>query len=209
MNEIVLSTAYLPNTEYFGKLLSSPSVRIEQHENYIKQTYRNRCDILTANGVTPLVIPVKRLHGAKMPVREVCIDYDTNWQTIHWRAINAAYRSSPFFEYYIDDLLPFYRQREKFLFDFNMKLLTAMMEICGINTEVKLTPHYEQKYDEDLDFRYSISPKSKNISQYKPTPYYQVFNDRMSFQPNLSILDLVCNEGNNSWTVLSNGISAV
>jgi hypothetical protein len=184
---------------------------MERYENYVKQSYRNRCEILTSNGILPLIIPIKRRHGEKMPVKDVRIDYDTNWQTIHWRAISAAYSSSPFFNYYIDDLLPFYENREEFLFDFNLKLIFKLMEICGISTKIEFTSHYESHYEDALDFRTSLSSKSKNNSDnsYKPTPYYQVFRDKANFQPNLSILDLVCNEGNNSWSVLKSSHNSV
>ncbi|MDR1129498.1 MAG: WbqC family protein [Prevotellaceae bacterium] len=198
---IALSTAYLPNIRYFSKLLHGEAV-IEQHENYLKQTFRNRCEILTAGGIMSLTVPVKHT-GSKIPIRDIRIDYADNWQRLHWRTINAAYRSSPFFMYYEDDFLPFFTKREEFLFDFNCKMLDMLIELTGLKTTIKLSDSYLQNCD--MDFRYLISPKNKTADpDFSPVPYWQVFSSKFGFQPNLSILDLLCNEGNNSYSIIKN-----
>lgn len=206
-NRVILSTAYLPNIQYFTKLING-KVILEQHENFVKQTYRNRCEILTANGVMPLIIPIKHL-GTKIPVRDVKIDYTDNWQRLHWRALVAAYRSSPFFEYYEDDFVPFYEKKIDFLYDYNFQLLQLLIELTGIKTDIVFSESYITEKNPDTDFRMSITPKANKPvdSSFFPAPYYQVFNDRSGFAPNLSIFDLLCNEGNNTYSILLNSIS--
>jgi hypothetical protein len=196
---IILSTAYLPNVQYFTKLLHG-TVALEQHENYLKQTYRNRCEILTANGVMSLSIPVKHC-APKIKIRDVRIDYTDDWQKIHRRTIISAYGSSPFFEYYADDLLPFYEKKEEFLFDFNRNLLNTLLELTSIRADICLSGSYTHDYDRD--YRTSINPKTKlNDPCFTVVPYYQVFGSKFAFQPNLSILDLLCSEGNNTYSIL-------
>ncbi|MDR1886644.1 MAG: WbqC family protein [Prevotellaceae bacterium] len=194
----------MPNLQYFSKLLQG-EVIIEQYENYVKQTFRNRCEILTANGIIPLTVPVKR-NASKIKIRDVKIDYTDDWQKIHWRTINTAYRSSPFFVYYVNDFLPFFEKREEFLFDFNCKMLDTLTELTGLKTEISLSSGYLHDYDADC--RSLITPK-KNKSDdpdFSPVPYYQVFGNKFGFQPNLSILDLLCNEGNNSYSVIKQSV---
>lgn len=201
-NRIILSTAYLPNIQYFTKLLNGKII-LEQHENYIKQTYRNRCEILTANGVMPITIPVKRSSGSKIKIKDVRIDHTDNWQRIHWKAITAAYNSSPFFEYYIDDFLPFFEKKEEFLFDFNYKLLQTLIELTGIKTDIILSYNFIPVETHIHDFRACITPKKQPEDIYfKPKPYYQVFSNKIDFMPNLSIIDLLFNEGNNTYSIL-------
>ncbi|MDR1341150.1 MAG: WbqC family protein [Prevotellaceae bacterium] len=198
---IALSTAYLPNIQYFSKLLYGEAI-VEQHENYLKQTFRNRCEILTANGLMSLTVPVRH-GGSKIKIRDVRIDYADNWQRLHWRTICTAYHSSPFFMYYEDDFLPFFSEREEFLFDFNCKMLCKLIELTGLKTEISLSENYLQNCD--MDCRYTISPKIKTEDpDFSPVPYYQVFSSKFGFQPNLSILDLLCNEGNNSYSIIKN-----
>jgi hypothetical protein len=174
---------------------------VEQHENYLKQTFRNRCEILAANGIMPLTIPVKHNGEAKTKIRDIKIDYTGNWQRLHWRTIDSAYRSSPFFVYYADDFMPFYEKKEVFLFDFNCKMLNKLIELTGIKTKITFSDSY--LHDCEMDYRNLISPKNKIEDPYfLPVPYYQVFSEKFGFQPNLSILDLLCNEGNNSYSVI-------
>jgi hypothetical protein len=201
-----MSTAYLPNVQYFSKLLHA-KVIIEQHEHYLKQTYRNRCEIFAPNGIMPLTVPVKHC-GAKIKIRDVQIDYTDNWQRLHWRTINTAYRSSPFFVYYADDFLPFYSNKEKFLFDFNCKLLDKLLELIGLKIEIVFSDNYLHDYD--MDYRSSITPKNKPEDPiFSPHPYYQVFSHKLGFQSNLSILDLLYNEGNNSYTIIKNSNNSI
>jgi hypothetical protein len=185
-------------------------ITLEQHENYIKQTYRNRCNIYAANGVMPLTIPIVKKHGTKIPIRDVRIDYATNWQHLHWRAIMSSYNTSPFFEYYVDDFHPFYEKQELFLFDLNEKLLRTALALIGLSIDLDYTKTFENTCNGN-DFRYTISPKIPFLEMdeiFKPQPYYQVFASRCGFAPNLSILDLLCNEGPNSLSILQTCISS-
>ncbi|MDR1583977.1 MAG: WbqC family protein [Prevotellaceae bacterium] len=201
-HKIIVSTAYLPNVQYFSKLLYGETIIIEQHENYLKQTYRNRCEILTTNGIMALTVPVKH-SGAKIKIRDIQIDYSENWQRLHWRTINTAYRSSPFFVYYADDFMPFYNKEEKFLFDLNCKMFDKLIGLIGLKTKITLSNSYCHDYDKD--YRSSITPKNKSEDpEFFPVSYYQVFGDKFGFQPSLSILDLLCNEGNNSYFIIKN-----
>ncbi len=206
---IYLSTAYLGNVQYFSKILAG-KVYIEQHEHYQKQSYRNRCSIITANGPLSLVVPVEKEHGIKMPIREVRIDYRQPWQQMHWRALTAAYMSSPFFEYYADDYRPFYEKRYELLFDFNLELTQLSLSLLGLKASLHLTESYVAQPDNsELDYRQSINPKArlaKPDSSFSPQPYTQVFGSRWGFSPNLSIVDLIFNEGPNALQVLKNSI---
>ncbi|MDR2359362.1 MAG: WbqC family protein [Prevotellaceae bacterium] len=197
---VKLSTAYWAPVQYYAKLVSTTAVLLEQHEHYVKQTYRNRCRIAGANGVQSLTVPVVKRHGEKMPIREVRIDYSEAWQRRHWRAIETAYRSSPFFAYYADDIRPFYEKKETFLFDLNEKILQTTCELTGVETAIGYTAQFCPPDGHPADCRYSITPKiscATGAGFYLQT-YYQVFAHLHSFLPDLSILDLLCNEGPNS-----------
>ena len=197
-----LSTAYFAPVQYFSKIAQVQKIILEQHEHYLKQTYRNRCNIYAAHGVMALTIPVVKNHGAKMPIRDVRIDYATNWQHLHWRAIVSYYNASPFFEYYADDFHPYYEQKEIFLFDWNEKILRKILELAGIHATIEYTEEFSAHYP-DNDYRYIITPKTHPADiNFKPQNYYQVFASLHGFMANLSILDLLCNEGPNSLNVL-------
>lgn len=210
MGDVYLSTAYLGNVQYFTKLLTADRVYVEQHESYLKQSYRNRCVIMVANGLLPLVIPVEKESGTKMPIRDVRIDYSQPWQRAHWKSMRAAYSSSPFYAYYADDLLPFYERKERFLFDFNLQLTELLLHLLGIRRELLLTERYEPAGTlAGQDYRLSISPKERLAQPddtFNPQPYYQVFAERWGFSPNLSVLDLLFNEGTNAATILKASI---
>jgi hypothetical protein len=151
-----------------------------------------------------LTVPVKH-SAARIKIRDVEIDYTGNWQRLHWQTINTAYRSSPFFVYYADDFLPFYEKKEKFLFDLNCKMLDKLIELVGLKTEITFSDNYLREGD-NIDCRNLITPKNKPEDlEFYPAPYYQVFSRKFGFQPNLSILDLLCNEGNNSYSIIKVG----
>lgn len=194
-----LSTAYLGNVQYYSKLASADTAFIEQHEHYQKQSYRNRCCIVGANGVLTLVIPIEKDHGKKMPIRDVRIDYSKVWQQNHWRAILASYNSSPFFEYYADDIRPFYEKKERFLFDYNLNLTNVILDLLSVKANIVLTQEYDAEVeDKQFDYRQSISPKArlaKPDSFFSSKEYFQVFALKLGFIPNLSIVDLLFNEG--------------
>ena len=208
MQQVALSTAYFPPLQYISKFLAG-SVTIEAHESYRKQSYRNRCKILAANGPMALTVPVAKWHGERMPIAEVQIDYDKPWQNNHLKSIESAYKSSPFYDYYIDDFMPFFENRYERLFDYNQQILEVILKTLGIKPSIDYTTDFDKTIEGKADLRYSISPKE---SQQQPDPYftpveyYQVFADRHGFTPNLSILDLLFNEGPMAKSILEQSI---
>jgi len=198
MTEIVLTTAYLAPVEYYSEIANADTVFIENCEFYQKQSYRNRCQIAAANGTMALSIPVEKSEQEKVLTRDVRISQHMNWQVNHWRSIESAYNSTPFFEYYKDDLFPFYDKKWTFLFDFNQEIQLRIFELLNMNIEIQLTTEYNKCLNEKiLDLRESIHPK-KETKLVNCNPYYQVFDQRYGFQPNLSIIDLLFNMGNES-----------
>ena len=204
-NPGILSIAYLGPVSYFSKILLHGSIVIEKHENYSRQSYRNRCEILGANGSIALSIPIKKGDEHKTPVKDVRIEYDKKWQHLHWKSIESAYRSSPFYEFYADYLEPFYSMRENYLFDFNYKLLLTILEMIELEVRISVSEEYVPARDfPGSDYRDIIHPKKRDLADpmFRALEYNQVFGERHGFQPDLSILDLVFNEGPNSLEVL-------
>lgn len=200
--DALLSSAYLAPIQYFTKLVSYQQVYLEYCESYLKQSYRNRTIILTANGPLQLSVPVADGPSAKGPIRDIKLAYDQPWQLMHWRGISAAYNSSPFFEYYADDLAPFFHEKRwKYLFDFNIEIQDAILKAVNLSIKIKQTDDYfpQGKVTETMDdFRYAIHPKplkQEPDPHFFPAQYTQVFNEKWGFVPNLSILDLLFNEG--------------
>jgi hypothetical protein len=193
----VLPMFYLPPVEYFVKLnIYKQDVLIEKEEHFPKQTYRNRANIYSPDGVLTLTVPVIR--GAKnhTKVKDVKISYDFNWQRLHWLSLKACYRRSAYFEYYEDELAPFYEKKFDFLFDYNEQLLRFILKAAKLKLELNYTQTYEAEYPSMDDFRYSITPKKE--TDFNQKPYLQVFDERIGFQKNLSIVDLLFNQGPHS-----------
>jgi len=203
---VYLSTAYLAPLHYYARMLSADKVFIEQHENYLKQSYRNRCQILSANGVISLSIPVDKGILLKCFIRDVRISTHTNWQILHWRSLKAAYNSSPFFEYYADELENFFERKWEFLFDFNTELQQKILSLIDTDVNISFTNEYKVDYTSSgLDMRGEIHPKklSETVdNKFVNVPYYQVFDSKFGFVPNMSILDLLFNMGTESLDVL-------
>ena len=208
IHTVLLSTAYFGPIYYYAVLVKTEKVYIEQFENFIKQTYRNRCVILGGNGPMQLIVPVVKGRGPKTLIKDLQISYDTDWQRNHWRTIFSAYSSSPFFEFYKDDIQPFFETKHKFLLDFNLKIHETVCELLEIENITELTPDFEKVPEGTINLRESISPKIKtqNNTNFQPVKYTQVFSDKLGFVPNLSILDLLFNEGPNGYSVLEGSI---
>jgi len=194
---VILSTTYLGPIYYYSRFFLPYPVVIEKNENYLKQSYRNRCIIYGANGPLTLVVPVQRGSFHKTAIEELEIDYDTDWQANHWRSIISSYKSAPFFEFYIDDLIPFYQQKFRYLIDYNTSLMKIFLRYLDIKQEFSFTKSFKKQYPlKLLDFREKIHPKkSFRDPNFKNLEYTQVFSPKHGFIPNLSILDLVFNLG--------------
>jgi len=202
MENICLTSAYLAPVEYYSAMAKADIVFLEHCEFYEKQSYRNRCNIAGANGQLALTIPVEKSKGSRMLTRDVRISEHSDWQLQHWRSIESAYNSTPFFEYYKDDLIPFYEKNWTFLWDFNTEIQTKMLELLDLQVDVQLTKEYKVDFDENVqDVRNTIHPKKETeVGSFKT--YYQVFEQRFGFIPNLSSIDLLFNMGNESILIL-------
>lgn len=197
MTTAILSAAYFGPVQWYQKLNRYDRCLIECHDHYIKQTYRNRCAIATTQGVQTLSVPIERYDGLKCAMRDIRVSDHGNWRHLHWNALMSAYGESPFFEYYADDIRPFFEKRWEFLFDFNMEITFKMCELIDIRPTISTTDAYVADTAGMHDFRDTIRPKHPlPDEQFVPTPYYQVYRQKHGFLPNLSVLDLLFNEGN-------------
>lgn len=192
---VLLSSLYLAPVEYYSVFFRASSTVIEVYENYQKQSYRNRCNIVGANGSMALSIPVEKPSEVKCRMKDVRIADHGNWRHLHWNAIVSAYSSTPFFEYYADELQPFYEKRIPFLVDFNLQLHELICRWLRIEKPAVLSTEYVAQRSEGIaDYRETIHPKRP--SGFTTRHYYQVFRDKLGFIQNASIIDLVFNMGN-------------
>lgn len=190
----ILPLIYLPPIEYFHELSKhSDQIIIEQFEHFPKQTYRNRASIHSANGKLDLIVPVLKGEKVHTQIRDVKISYDFDWQRLHWLSLQTSYRSSAFFEFYENEFAPFYEKRYDFLFDYNEGLFNLLLKLLKLDVKYTFSQTYEKSYSDLEDFRSTIHPKIPSCYQTKP--YFQVFEDRNGFMPNLSIVDLLFNQG--------------
>lgn len=191
MTTALLQTTYFGPVQWYQKLKRYDHCVIEQYDSYQKQTYRNRCVIATANGLQALTVPVE-VGGKKEEVREVRISDHNQWRRVHWNALQSAYSESPFFEYYADDIRPFFEQKYEFLIDFNEAIRQKMCELLDIDTSVSYSSGFMVQGSGFRDFREVIHAKHpQDDPEFQPRSYWQVFQHRYGFQPNLSILDLL------------------
>jgi len=201
----ILSLHYLGNIHYFGKLLQGNCV-IDIHENYVKQSFRNRCEIMTADGVFPLSIQTVK---GRQSILNTKIDYSKRWQHQHWNAIHSAYKNSPYFDYYGDAYEPFYHNKYETIFDFNSQLLEVTLKLLGSNIKPIYSECYIDVTSENEDWRDRISPKSRLCTldnSFKATEYWQVFEERNPFARNLSVLDILFCEGPNARGIIESSV---
>lgn len=193
---ILLSSLYLAPVEYYASIFNSSKGIIEIHDSYHKQSYRNRCTIAGANGMLSLTIPIEK-PTVKTRMKDIRISDHGSWRHLHWNAIISAYNSTPFFQYYEDDFRPFYENKFEFLHDFNEQLRLLIFRLAGIETPIIYSSEYIfEPVNNEIDLRESFHPKRKPT--YSLPEYYQVFKEKHGFIPNLSIIDLLFNLGNES-----------
>ena len=186
--KVLLPISYLGPVSYYSVMLQYEEIFIETKEYFIKQSFRNRCKITGANGTQMLTIPKERKSSDKTLISDISISNKDNWQKLHWQSIVSSYNSSPFFEYYKDELLPFYNTKHNNIFDFNLKLTKTILGFMQVEKKLNFTSKFQKECDV-LDFR-----SSKFIFDNQEE-YQQVFSEKQSFSPNLSILDVLFNLG--------------
>ena len=189
--------------QWYQKLHRAEHVWMEQWESFQKQTYRNRCLIATTQGIQALTVPVDRPSTVNY-IKDIRVSDHGNWRHLHWNALQSAYGESPFFDYYQDDIRPFFEQRWDFLLDFNEAIRAKMCELIDIQPKVSLTDSWSDishfslhtPHSSIIDLREAIRPKHPGADpDFEAKPYYQVYRQKHGFLPNLSILDLLFNMG--------------
>jgi hypothetical protein len=201
VERIISELHYLPCVKYFSQLIDKEELVLEFCENYQKISYRNRCQIVGANGILSLSIPLSKGKNQETSIREVKINYDTNWAHQHWQSIKSAYGKSPFWEFYSEDFEKIFLKKHDLLFDFNLELLRLCLKILKIKINISFTETFELDYTSEKntdDQRNQFLPKHDFLTKKYP----QIFEDRFGFTPNLSILDLIFCAGNQAKSYL-------
>ncbi len=201
-SQLLLPACYLPPISYFHTIQehSLPLV-IEKYEHFQKQSYRTRARIASANGVQDLIVPIQHGNKDRVPMKDIRISYEFDWQRLHWLSIQTAYRSSAYFEYYEDDFKRFYEEKFDYLVDFNVAQLELILKSIKVKRAIAFTTEYTTASPETPDYRQVIHPKKESILS-NPKEYYQVFSDKNGFYPDLSIVDLLFNQGPQSKSYL-------
>ncbi len=194
-NGAIFPLFYLPPVELFKEIVSfkDKNILIEKHEHFPKQSYRNRTAVYGPNGKLSLTVPIAKGSKNHTAYKDVKISYNDNWQRLHWLSLQTSYRSSAYFEFYEDDFAPFYEKKYAFLFDYNLELFAMMLKQLKLSVDFDFTEAYEFTYLNKADFRERIHPKKE--SSYEAKKYFQVFEDKYQFMPNLSVVDLIFNQG--------------
>ncbi|MCP4484168.1 MAG: WbqC family protein [Flavobacteriaceae bacterium] len=202
MISILIESHFSPSIEYFDKINDCENLLIEVYENYQKQTYRNRCYILTSQKVDKLIVPIINPHK-KTIIKDIKIDNRSLWFIKHLRSIKTSYSKAPYFIYYEEKLNKIFNKKHKFLIDLNLELINLFLEILEINLNIKLTTKYNELYEQNiLDYRNKIILPNKRITDFITKKYTQIFGTQ--FYPNLSIIDLFMSKGPSSSLYLTN-----
>ena len=205
MQKNLLHPTYFPTIASFSLIIKEPCV-MEVSDNYQKQTFRNRTYIYGANGKQLLTVPILHTGGetGRQLYKNVKIDNNVSWQKLHWKTLQTAYRTSPYFEFYEDAISPVFEKKFNFLIDLNFYSIEAVLSCLNTDIQWDKTSKYEENYQDFNDFRFLANAKTEhNITQEE---YYQIFSDKHGFIKNLSILDLLFQEGNHSENYLLNSI---
>ena len=200
--DILIHPNYFPNIHQFTQIIKANNILFEVSDNYQKQTFRNRTYIYGANGKLGLFIPVIHTHNNRELFKDVKISYDSNWMDLHLKSLQSAYRSSPYFEYFEDEFIKLYSEKEKFLADFNIKCIKLISNLLDLDLDYKISGEYVEKTNDIIDLRdLSNARKEKKIDTPK---YIQVFESKHGYINNLSIIDLIFSEGPNSVSLITN-----
>ncbi|MCX7550033.1 WbqC family protein [Xanthomarina sp. F2636L] len=200
--DVLIHPTYFPNIAHVAAMVQSDQVTFEMDDNYQKQTYRNRTYIYGANGNLQLSIPIIHTQKERQKYRDIKIYNNESWQAIHWKSIETAYRTSPFFEFYEDDFQPLFTKKAEKLLDFNMACLDVIFDCLQLELNSSKTKIYEKSLEGKTDFRHLTNARKEPL--YNFDFYMQVFNDKHGFISNLSVLDLLFNEGPNASIYLEN-----
>jgi hypothetical protein len=194
----VFPLCYAPPIQWYVEALKYPEIRLERCENYVKQSYRNRAEIASPNGKLSLIIPIQHGKREHTPYTQVQIYQLERWQRIHWMSLETCYRTSPYFEFYEDDLKDFYTQNFTHLFDFNLEMLKTLNKLLKLDIQILFTESYQKIAGKD--YRNTIHPKLAEDTQIR---YTQVFEAKQGFVGNLSVFDLLFNKGPQSLQILN------
>lgn len=188
---VIVAPTYFGNIYYYSVLANYGRVLMDVHEHFVKQSYRTRCTIYGANGKLNLILPLEK-RTKRTPVKEIKISYEENWRKVHWKSLESAYRSSPYFEFYEDDIAPFFEKKYDFLLDMNLDIQATLLDLLGIEPAIVQTESYEKEHPDADDFRDKIHPKTEAFTHDE---YLQVFQEKYGFIGNLSVVDLLFNLG--------------
>lgn len=197
----LIHPTFFPNLAHFSVMVGGDFI-FEREDNYQKQTYRNRSYIYSANGRQMLSVPIKHSSNpqGRQKYREVIIEDNFNWKKEQWKTIQTAYRTSPFFEFYEDELAPFFEKKHTRLYDMNLESAELIADIIQAELQYQFTDSYRKDPEDSQDLRHLVNAKSKTMAELQP--YTQVFSEKHGFIPNLSVLDLLFNEGPNTLNYL-------
>jgi len=201
---ILIHPTYFPTIATYAIMTSGDKIKFEVSDFYEKQTFRNRTYIQSANAKQMLSVQVKHTHAdGKQFYKDVLISNDFDWQKLHWRSLETAYRTSPYFEFYEDDLQVIFEKKYKYLIDLNCHTIEILNNLLELDMNSEKTTTFHKNYDDVADFRYLKNAKTKYDFIDKFPKYTQMFLDRHDFMPNLSVLDLLFMEGPNTVTYLN------